>query len=75
MTGMVAIAKHFSSALISAHQMMTLVVVAISAAPVCRSQSVFSCLASYGSLQTNAFVIAIVGCPENLIDAGMELGV
>ena len=39
------------------------------------SQYVFSCLESYSSLQTNAFVIAIVGCPENLVDAGMELGI
>ncbi len=39
------------------------------------SQFVFSCLESYGSLKTNAFVVAIVGCPENLVDAGMELGV
>ena len=30
---------------------------------------------SRGKLQTNAFVIAIVGCPENLVDAGMELGI
>lgn len=46
-----------------------------SGASLSSSQSVYSCLASYGSLKTNAFVIAIVGCPENLIDAGMELGV